>query len=186
MGIFKKFHLWRQDKERQRVKVAEAYARGCDETAASFIEQQQKMTNKIKDLSDQNIEMESALRKQADDRIKNLEKMHAIQCKDCRNNLEAERQRMVRQQGALADKMAKVDELVIRLMQHANVIIDEHDNILRSSGRIVSHRNVLTDFKREADSIMIESIPLLEIDGPGADTGGVQDESSKTKPRRTS
>lgn len=188
MSPMRKFRKWRQTMDKIEVYRAEAYAKGCDETAGKFIEQQQRLTEKIQKLSDRHASEENRMRIASDKRIADVEAIHEIKCTECRSNMEEERQRLRRRQAMLADKMARVDELIIKLLQHANVIVDEHDAILRSSGRIVSHRNVLIAFKKEVGGIMEEAAPLLSLELTDTQSNKAVDidEITETKSRRDS
>jgi len=146
------------------VVKAQYYSKGQEDASARFITQQKKMTAKIEELTEQNISIERRLRTAADQRIERMEQLHETKCSSCRTNLEAERQRLLRRQNQLAKKIAEFEEVWINMYQHANTIIDEHDILLRSSGRLVASRNVLLGFKRKVDQIMQESAPLLSIE----------------------
>ena len=143
---------------------AEYYAKGQDDATSRFLSQQSKMTSKIEELTAQNIDFEHRLRTSADQRIERMEKLHDEKCTSCRQNLEAERQRLLRRQKQLATKISEFEEVWLCMYQHANNIIDEHDVLLRSSSRLVSSRNILIDFKRRVDDIIEKSAPLLSIE----------------------
>jgi hypothetical protein len=100
----------------------------------------------------------------ADQRIERMDQLHETKCTSCRANLEAERQRLLRRQNQLARKISEFEEVWLNMYQHANSIIDEHDILLRSSGRLVASRNVLLGFKKKVDQIIQESAPLLSIE----------------------
>ena len=161
MKLFKKFLNEKRDIESIR---AQAYAQGQETASARFISQQNSMTNKIQDLTNQNIAIEKRIRESADSRIDTLEGLHREKCNSCTKNVEEERQRLMRRQGLLADKIAKFDEVWMKMYQHANNIIDEHDMLLRSSSRLVASRNILLTFKKRIDEVMEESMPLLSIE----------------------
>jgi hypothetical protein len=159
-GIQKYF---RNVEELESIRV-QAYSQGQEDAASRFMAQQKAMTNKIEELSAQNISTEKRLRVSADSRINTLESLHDAKCNSCRRNLEEERQRLLRRQSQLAEKIAKFDEVWMNLYQHATSIIDEHDVLIRSSGRLVASRNILLDFRRQVDTIMEEAAPLLSIE----------------------
>jgi len=143
---------------------AQYYSKGQEDASSRFIIQQKNMTKKIEELTEQNIAIERRLRTSADQRIERMEQLHETRCSSCRTNLEAERQRLLRRQNQLARKIAEFEEVWLNMYQHANTIIDEHDILLRSSGRLVASRNVLLGFKKKVDQIMQESAPLLSIE----------------------
>jgi len=143
---------------------AEYYAKGQDEATGRFISNQKGMIKKIEELTKQNNDTELRLRSAADQRIQQMEELHEEKCSSCRANLEAERQRLLRRQNQIAKKSAELEEVLMKVYQHINNIIDEHDILLRASGRIVASRNVLMDFKKSADGIMQETAPLLSIE----------------------
>ncbi len=150
-------------KEIEAIKV-QYYAKGQEEAAARFLSQQKSMTHKIEELTRQNNETEFRVRTAADERIKRTEKLHDEKCTACRQNLEDERQRLIRRQNLLAKKTSEFEDVWMSMYTHANMIIEEHDNLLRSSGRLVASRNVLSGFKRRVDEIMEEAAPLLSIE----------------------
>ena len=171
---------------------AQCYARGQEDASARFISQQKSMTTKIEELTRQNNDTERRVRNAADDRIKRLEKMHDEKCNSCRQTLEEERQRLVKRQNLLSKKMSNFDDVWMSMYTHANMIIEEHDTLLRSSGRLVASRNVLSGFKTQVDEIMKESAPLLsieltdssedkKIDLPDGMTIKMRDSSGKTQ-----
>lgn len=143
---------------------AQYYSKGQEDASSRFIIQQKNMTKKIEELTEQNIAIERRLRTAADQRIERMEQLHETKCSACRTNLEAERQRLLRRQNQLARKISEFEEVWMSMYQHANTIIDEHDILLRSSGRLVASRNVLLGFKKKIDNIMQESAPLLSIE----------------------
>jgi len=143
---------------------AQYYSIGQEDASSRFIIQQKNMTKKIEELTEQNIAIERRLRTSADQRIERMEQLHETKCSACRTNLEAERQRLLRRQNQLARKISEFEEVWLNMYQHANTIIDEHDVLLRSSGRLVASRNVLLGFKKKVDDIMQESAPLLSIE----------------------
>lgn len=143
---------------------AQAYAQGQETASARFMSQQMSMTNKIQELTNQNIAIEKRIRESADLRVDTMEKMHREKCTSCSKNVEEERQRLIKRQGLLANKIAKFDEIWMKMYQHANNIIDEHDVLLRSSSRLVASRNILLTFKKRIDEVMEESMPLLSIE----------------------
>jgi len=143
---------------------AQYYSKGQEDASSRFIIQQKNMTKKIEELTEQNIAIERRLRTAADQRIERMEQLHETKCSACRTNLEAERQRLLRRQNQLARKISEFEEVWMSMYQHANTIIDEHDILLRSSGRLVASRNVLLGFKKKVDNIRQESAPLLSIE----------------------
>ncbi len=143
---------------------AQAYAQGQENASVRFINQQRSMTNKIQELTNQNIAIERRLRESADQRVDTLDRMQREKCNSCRQNLEDERQRLIKRQGLLASKISKFDEVWMKMYQHANNIVDEHDVLLRASGRLVASRNVLLDFKKRIDEVMEDALPLLSIE----------------------
>jgi hypothetical protein len=143
---------------------AQYYSKGQEDASSRFIIQQKNVTKKIEELTSQNIAIERRLRTAADQRIERMEQLHETKCSACRTNLEAERQRLLRRQNQLARKISEFEEVWMSMYQHANTIIDEHDILLRSSGRLVASRNVLLGFKKKVDNIMQESAPLLSIE----------------------
>ena len=143
---------------------AQYYSKGQEDAATRFLTHQKSMTKKIEELTEQNSAIERRLRTSADQRIERMEQLHEAKCTSCRKNLEDERQRLLRRQGQLARKIAEFEEVWLNMYQHANTIIDEHDILLRSSGRLVASRNVLVGFKKRVDQIMQESAPLLSVE----------------------
>lgn len=143
---------------------AQYYSKGQEDASTRFIAQQKNMTKKIEELTEQNISVEKRLRVSADERVERMEKLHNAKCTSCRKNLEDERQRLLKRQNALAKKIAEFEEVWMSMYQHANTIIDEHDILLRSSGRLVASRNILVGFKKQVDAIMEESAPLLSME----------------------
>jgi len=159
---------------------AQYYSKGQEDASTRFITQQKKMTAKIEELTEQNISIERRLRTAADQRIERMEQLHEAKCGSCRTNLEAERQRLLRRQNQLARKISEFEEVWMNMYQHANTIIDEHDILLRSSGRLVASRNVLVGFKQKVDQIMQESAPLLSIELQDSSTDKNVDISQET------
>jgi hypothetical protein len=149
--------------EIEAIKVQE-YAKGQDEASSRFLTQMKSMTHKIEELTKQNNETEFRVRTAADERIKRIEKLHDEKCTACRQNLEDERQRLIKRQNLLAKKTSEFEDVWMSMYTHANMIIEEHDNLLRSSGRLVASRNILSGFKRRVDEIMEEAAPLLSIE----------------------
>jgi hypothetical protein len=149
--------------EIEAIKVQE-YAKGQDEASSRFLTQMKNMTHKIEELTKQNNETEFRVRTAADERIKRIEKLHDEKCTACRQNLEDERQRLIKRQNLLAKKTSEFEDVWMSMYTHANMIIEEHDNLLRSSGRLVASRNILSGFKRRVDEIMEEAAPLLSIE----------------------
>ena len=143
---------------------AQYYSKGQEEASARFIVQQKNMTKTIEELSAQNTMIERKLRQAADERIDKMEQLHNAKCNSCRRNLEDERQRLLKRQNQLAKKISEFEEVWLTMYQHANTIIDEHDLLLRSCGRLVASRNILIDFKKRVDLIMEESAPLLSME----------------------
>lgn len=159
---------------------AQYYSKGQEDASSRFIIQQKNMTKKIEELIEQNIAIERRLRTAADQRIERMEQLHETRCSACRTNLEAERQRLLRRQNQLARKISEFEEVWLNMYQHANTIIDEHDILLRSSGRLVASRNVLLGFKKKVDQIMQESAPLLSIELHDSSVDKVGDVSPET------
>lgn len=143
---------------------AQFYAKGQEEASARFLNQQKSMTQKISELTKQNNDTELRVRTSADERIKRMEELHDAKCNTCRQTLEEERQRLVKRQNLLAKKISDFEAVWMNMYQHANMIIEEHDILLRASGRLVASRNVLSTFKKQVDIIMEESAPLLSIE----------------------
>lgn len=143
---------------------AQYYSKGQEDAATRFLSHQKNMTKKIEELTDQNSAIERRLRTSADQRIERMEQLHEAKCTSCRKNLEDERQRLLRRQNQLARKIADFEEVWLNMYQHANTVIDEHDILLRSSGRLVASRNILIGFKKQVDQIMQDSAPLLSIE----------------------
>lgn len=159
-GIKKYF---RDIREIERYK-SESYNAGYDDATAEAVRHITKLTDQMGELTDRYTASEKRTRTVSDERIKDLEDLHTRQCDECRRNLEDERQRLRRRQSVLAEKIDVVDDLMSRLMNHAGVIVNEHDSILRSSGRIVAHRDVLLQFQQEASTIMRDAKPLLSLE----------------------
>lgn len=141
---------------------AQYYAKGQEDASSRFLSQQKNMTRKIEELTKQNNDMEFRIRNSADERIKRMEKMHDEKCTACRQNLEDERQRLLKRQNQLAKRMSEFENVWMTMYNHAK--IDEHSVLLRSSGRLVVSRDVLLGFKQQVDEIMRDSIPLLSIE----------------------
>jgi hypothetical protein len=169
---------------------AQAYAKGQEDASARFLSQQKSMTVKIEELTRQNNETEHRVRSTADERIVMTEKLYDEKCKLCRQNLEEERQRLIRRQNQLAKKMSEFENVWMTMYTHANALIDEHSVLLRSSSRLVASKNILIGFKKQADAIMQDSAPLLSIemhdssedksiDTPKSELYYVEDVSSK-------
>jgi hypothetical protein len=157
------FRKWKHIKYIEQYKAQE-YIRGCDDTTGNFLKQMKSVQKKIDDLSIKNIEDETRFRNAADKRVERHEEAHNVKCKICRESLEESRQRLVRRQQQLAEKMSKLDQVWLKMYQHAAILIEEHDTILRSSSRITSARNVLVGFKKDIDIIMEEAAPLLSME----------------------
>ena len=185
MAIFNKIKKHFEKIDQIEAIKAEYLAKGREEVTARFLAQQKKMTNKIEELTTQNIEVERRLRNAADQRIERMEKLHDEKCNSCRENLEAERQRLLRRQRSLAKKISEFEEVWLNMYQHATTIIDEHDVLLRSSGRLVSSRNILLCFRKQVDEIMEQSAPLLSIElqdsseDKGAESSGITQREEK-------
>jgi hypothetical protein len=143
---------------------AEYYSKGQEDAATRFISQQKNMTKKIEELTAQSNLIEQRLRQNADARVNRMEELHNAKCTSCRKNLEDERQRLIKRQNTLAKRMEDFEEVWMSMYQHANTIIDEHDILLRSSGRLVASRNVLVSFKKRVDEIMEAAAPLLSME----------------------
>ena len=143
---------------------AQYYAKGQDDASSRFLSQQKSMTHKIEELTKQNNDTERRVREAADDRIKRMEELNSAKCTACRQNLEDERQRLLKRQNQLAKRMSEFEDVWMTMYTHANTIIDEHSVLLRSSGRLVASRDVLLGFKRQVDEIMRDSVPLLSIE----------------------
>jgi chromosome segregation ATPase len=158
---------WRkhsQSIEKIEMYKAQEYARGCDETADKFKKQVTSMTNKIQELAQQNIETEARMRDRSDKRVEHFERLQEQRCEKCREGLEAERVRLTRRQAMLATKLENVDDLLVRLSKHAEAIFDGYGTILKASGRVQSHMDVLERFKVEMDGLIDSSALLLSYD----------------------
>jgi len=164
MTIFNSIKKFFDEKKDIASIRAQAYAQGQEAASVRFISQHRSMTSKIQDLTNQNIAIEKRLRESADQRIDTLEKMQQEKCKACRQTLEEERQRLMKRQNILANKITKFDEVWMKMYQHINNIIDEHDTLLRASSHIAASRNVLVDFKKRVDAVIEGALPLLSIE----------------------
>lgn len=142
---------------------AQHYAKGSEDASTRFLGQQRSMTKKIEELTEQNIQIEQRIRNAADQRIERMETLHNSKCDSCRQNLEDERQRLLKRQNLIAKKIADFESVWMNMYQHATTIIDEYDTLLRTSGRLVASKSILLGFKKQVNEIIDEATPLLSV-----------------------
>lgn len=163
-NVLKSWRKHSQTIDRIEMYKAQEYARGCDETSDKFKKQVTSMTNKIQELAQQNIDAEARMRDSSDKRINHYERLQEQRCEKCRESLEAERLRLTRRQTMLADKLGLVDDILSRLSKHAAMVFDGCNTILKESGRLQSHMNIIECFQMEMKALVESSAPLLSYD----------------------
>lgn len=140
---------------------AEGYSDGINEATRRLTGKINEMTQRIGDLTKENLNIEAKLRAIYDERIAILEARQTKNCKDCMRVTENERERLRSNQSVLLDTIQRFNIVFMRIFKHTNLVVDEHDNIIKSSGRVKASRDILLDIKSEADTIIKKAQPLL-------------------------
>lgn len=147
-----------------RLARAEGYAAGTDDATRQITKQIKSLTNRISYLTTENLQMEERVRKVYEERLDILEKRHTKNCKECMQATEFERERLRNNQNVLLDLIHRFNIVFMKVFKHANLVVDEHDNIIKSSGRVKASRDVLLSIKSEADQIIKKAMPLLSVE----------------------
>lgn len=167
MKIIKKIkdNVRKRRKRREDVKLArtEGYAEGCEDTTNELMRQIKALNNSVTHLTEENLRIEEHLRQHYEDRTNILENRYTDKCKKCMLATEAERERLRKNQNLILDLIQKFNVVFMKVFKHANLVVDEHDNIIKSSGRVKSSREILVGIKTEADKIIQKVLPLTSI-----------------------
>lgn len=155
----------KQNKRRTDAKVAraEGYAQGCEDASNELMRQVKSLNATITQLTDDNLKIEERLRHHYEDRTTILENRYTDKCKKCMLTTEAERERLRKNQNLILDLIQKFNVVFMKVFKHASLVVDEHDNIIKSSGRVKSSRDILMGIKAEADKIIQKVLPLTSI-----------------------
>jgi len=151
----------KQDAELAR---AEGFASGTTVASTEFTSKIKNLTHSIAELTEENIVMEKKLRTVYDERVDVLDTRYTKKCDDCMRATDRERKRLRKNQNAILDLIQNFNIVYMKLFKHASFIMDEHDNIIKSSGRVKASRDTLTVIRKEANSLIQTALPLLGID----------------------
>ena len=162
--MFNRIKLHFQRIEQWESLLAEKYAQGQQEATTSFLESNKKAQETIQKLTQDNIETEKRIRAQAEKRIADIEKLHHDTCTICKQNVEEERQRLLKLQSYLSKKISKVNDVYLQMFSYAELIIDEQDTLLKAAGRIKAYKDTLIRFRKEVDKLEDDSVPLLSVE----------------------
>lgn len=142
---------------------AEGYAKGVDEATITMTNQLNALTNRMSELSQENLNMEEKLRGTYDERLGIIDRRYTDKCKECMKTTESERERLRKTQNMMLDLIQKFNIVFMKVFKHANLVVDEHDTIIKSSGRVKASRDILLSIKTEADEIIKKALPLVGI-----------------------
>jgi len=167
MNIFKKvkekIHLHFLLKKDTSLARVEGYSRGVDDTTASLSKKITNLTKRIGELTEENLRMEEKLRSVYAERNDILEARRTKQCKECMSVTERERERLRTNQNLILDLIQKFNVVFMKIYKHANLVVDEHDTIIKSSGRVKASKDILLTIKVEADELIKKILPLTDI-----------------------
>lgn len=149
-------------KRRSDAKIArvEGYAQGTEDASKELMRQVRALNTRIGELTQENLLIEERLRNHYNERTDILESRHTEKCKKCMLITEAERERLRKNQNMILDLIQKFNIVFMKVFKHANLVVDEHDNIIKSSGRVKASRDILLGIKSEADKIIQKVLPL--------------------------
>jgi hypothetical protein len=150
-------------KEIEKEKAAE-YARGCQETSARLSASITLMNNRLDELTKASLSREKDIQAAYDSKVELLQANQLEKCSNCMATTEAQRERLRKAQNGTLDLMEKLNHIFLRLFQHADLVIDAQDDILRKAGLIKTSREILVGIKKEFDTVKKDGTPLLAID----------------------
>ena len=167
MKLFKRL----KTEARQRVKKkmdaklakAEGYSQGSEDVSNELMRQIKALNARISQLNTENLDMEEDLRQHYGERTNLLESRYTDKCKKCMITTEAERERLRKNQNMILDLIQKFNVVFMKVFKHTSLVVDEHDNIIKSSGRVKTSRDILMGIKAEADKIIQKVLPLTSI-----------------------
>lgn len=170
--IVRKFYTTQKEnfssyiRKKQDVELArsEGFAAGSSSAAKEFIPKIKEQTQCISELTKENLEMEEKLRKLYNERVEVLDNRYTKKCEDCMRFTDKERERLRKDQNSILDLIQNFNMIYMKLFKHASLIIDEHDNIIKSSGRVKASRDTLTSIRTEANNIIQKALPLVGIE----------------------
>jgi hypothetical protein len=154
-----------QVKRKMNAKIArvEGYAQGCEDTSNELIQQIKSLNTTITKLTNENLKVEEGLRQHYEDRTNVLEGRYTEKCKKCMLATEAERDRLRVNQDLILDLIQNFNLVFVKVFKHIAVVVDEHDNMIKSSARIKSSKEILMGIKSEAEKIIQRVLPLTPI-----------------------
>ena len=167
MKFFKKIkdNSRTKNKKITNIKVARAdgYAQGCEDTSNELIKQIKSLNHRISQLTQDNLKIEENLRHHYEDRINILETRYTSKCKKCMEATESERDRLRKSQDLILDLIQKFNVVFVKVFKHASAVVDEYDNMIKSTCRVKSSKDVLLDIRAEADKIIQSVLPLVPV-----------------------
>jgi len=148
-----------------KLSWTEGYSVGVDETTRILKEQINSLTERMNLLVNENLSMEEKLRATYNERLATLDNQYTENCKKCIEMTNLERDRMRNNQNIILDLIHNFNLIYMKVFKHANLVIDEHDTIIKASGRIKASRDILTGIRQEADEIIKRALPYVGIEG---------------------
>ena len=165
--MFKKLRDKIRRRSRQRLDAkaarAEGYSQGSEDTSNELMRQIRSQNSRITHLTAENLKIEENLRLHYEERTNLLETRYTEKCNQCMTTTDAERERLRKNQNMILDLIQTFNVVFVKVYKHTNLITDEHDNIIKSSGRVKASRETLLCIKNEADKIMQKVEPLVSI-----------------------
>jgi hypothetical protein len=151
-----------------KLSWTEGYGTGVEETTRILKDQINSLTERMTSLTNENLAMEEKLRVTYNDRLATLDGQYTENCKKCMEMTNQERERMRQNQNIILDLIHTFNLIYMKVFKHASLVIDEHDTIIKASGRIKASRDILTGIRQEADEIIKKALPYVGIE-PGID-----------------
>jgi len=153
---------------------AEGYAGGIEVATTQLTSKIQKLTESLNEQASDNLRMGDKLRREHEhredklrisyeERVDILEKRHTKNCKECMETTEMERERLRNNQNSLLNLIQSINMTYMKLFKHSSLIADEHDSIIKSSGRVKASRDMLLMIRKEIDDLVKKALPTLDI-----------------------
>jgi len=161
--IKEKIRRYSKRKMDAKISRAEGYAQGSEDATSELMRQIHALNTRIAQVTDENLKIEENLRSHYEDRTNLLESRYTEKCKKCMQTTEAERERLRKIQNMILDLMQQFNVVFMKVFKHADLIVDEHDNVLKSSARIKASKETLMIIKNDADKILQKVLPLTSI-----------------------
>ena len=162
--MFTKIKLYFQRIEQMDSLMTQRYSQGQQDASNRFLEVQKEMNETVEKLTKDNIDTEKRLRAQTEKRIADIEKLHYDTCTICKQNVEEERQRLLKLQSYLSNKINKFNDVWLKMFSYAELIIEEQDTLLKAAGRIKAYKDTLIKFRKEVDNLEDDAVPLLSLE----------------------